>query len=190
MEHIRLWLLSNSNKPTKMQRRQEQLADQLIASISGNGPYSDLFNMNEAVFQKSYVDPAKQVFKSQIAPQIQESFVSQGQQGSTGMETALTRAGIDLDQMLNQAMMQFQQQGQQNKMQTINTIMGAGAGPAAELSPMERALQGLSGAVTGSDFRQEIASIPGYFENKRKRQEQQMQQSAANQKPLSVGYVD
>jgi hypothetical protein len=154
---------SRGPKPTKTQAAQSQLLDQLLASIKGSGPYSDLFQSDEAAFQKSYVDPAKQLFKSQIAPQIQESFVSQGQQGSTGMETALTRAGVGLDQMLNQAMMQFQQQGKQNKMQAMNSILGAAAGPQEQLSPWESMAQGIGGYLSGDSFGQDVKAMSNSF---------------------------
>ena len=100
---------SRGKKPTKTQQMQSELLDQLLASIKGQGPYSDLFNMDEKAFQKSYVEPAKQMFSGQIAPQIRESYISRGQAGGTNIEDALTRAGVDLDQMLNQSYMQFQQ---------------------------------------------------------------------------------
>ena len=54
----------SSGSETKMQRMQRKFLDQLIASLSGQGPYSDLYNFDEASFQKSFVEPAKAMYKN------------------------------------------------------------------------------------------------------------------------------
>ena len=65
---------------TKMQKTQRKNIDELIRSLRGQGAYSDLFNTDDNAFQKSFVDPAKQMFNSQIAPQIQQQSIEGGQQ--------------------------------------------------------------------------------------------------------------
>ena len=95
-------LMSSRPKPTDMQNQQKELVDQLLASLKGDGPYSDLFNVNEESFNKGFRDPAMAQFKNQIAPQIQQQYIAAGQQRGTGMEDSLARAGVDMDQMLNQ----------------------------------------------------------------------------------------
>jgi hypothetical protein len=44
------------------------------------------------------------------------------------MEDTLARAGVDLDQMLNQQYMGFQEKGQDRMMQMIQQVLGAGSG--------------------------------------------------------------
>jgi len=151
--------------PSAMQQTQKDLIDQLLASIKGNGPFSDLFNFNEDTFNKSYLEPAKQMFNSQIAPQIQQSFIANGQQRSTGMENQLTRAGVDMDQLLNQAYGGMQQNAQQNKMNAINSIlgMGAGAGSTPGQTGKNAAGQGFSGYLTGEGFGSDIQDILAKF---------------------------
>jgi hypothetical protein len=140
--------LFGGDKETPMQGKQRELIDQLLGSLGGSGPYSDLFSADEGAFQKSFVDPAKAMFSHQIAPQIQQQYIAGGQQRGTGMEDTLTRAGVDLDQMLNQNYMQFMQQGQQNKLGAINSILSQGAGPRAEESPWDRFMGGVAGFGT------------------------------------------
>src|SRR6185295_13327016 len=73
-----------ANKETKTQKTQRKLIDQLIASLtSGEGPFADLFNMDENAFQKSFVDPAKAMFNNQISPMIQQQYIASGQQRGT-----------------------------------------------------------------------------------------------------------
>jgi len=64
-------ILGRENKETPMQAKQRELVDQLLSSLNGQGPYSNMFNVDNASFQKSFIDPMKQKFNSQIAPQIQ-----------------------------------------------------------------------------------------------------------------------
>lgn len=61
---------------TPIQSQQRELIDDLLASIKGNGSFSNLFNVDEDTFQKSFIDPMKQKFESQIAPQIQQSDIA------------------------------------------------------------------------------------------------------------------
>src|SRR5690348_12735518 len=113
---------------TKMQRTQRKLVDQLLSSLDGNGPFADLYKTDENAFQKSFVEPAQSRFRNQIAPQIQQQFIASGQQRGSGLDDALTRAGVDLDSMLNQYLYQSQQDALNRKQSTLNTILGGGAG--------------------------------------------------------------
>ena len=143
--------LMGGNKETPMQGKQRELVDQLLASLKGSGPYSDMFNSNEATFNKSFRDPAMSMFKNQISPQIQQGYIASGQQRGTGMEDTLTRAGVDLDQLLNQQYAQYQQNAQGNRMNAMNTILSMGAGQ-PQLSAGERAMQGLGGYLSSDQF--------------------------------------
>ena len=141
-----------AKKETAMQKTQRKLVDQLIASLSGNGPFSDLFQKDEGAFQKSFVEPAQNMFRNQIAPQIQQQYIAGGQQRGTGLDDTLTRAGVDLDSLLNQHMYQFQQDAMNRKQGGINAILGAGSGAPNETTGTQNALSGFGGYLTSPDF--------------------------------------
>jgi hypothetical protein len=147
-----LGALFGGNKETPMQGKQAELIDQLLSSLGGSGPFSDLFSTDEVAFQKSFVDPAKSLFSNQIAPQIQQEFIASGQQRGTGLEDTLTRAGVDLDQMLNSQFMNFQQQGQNRQLGAIDRILSQGAGAPAEQGGFEKFLGGLGGFGTSESL--------------------------------------
>ena len=139
----------NANKETKMQRTQRKLVDQLIASLGGDGPFSDLYNFDEDVFNKSFVEPAQAKFRNQIAPQIQQQFIASGQQRGTGLDDTLTRAGVDLDSMLNQYMYQAQNDAQNRKQNTISNILSQGSGAPNTPTAGQDALSGFGGFLSG-----------------------------------------
>jgi len=142
----------SAGKETKMQRTQRKLVDRLLASLSGEGDFADLFNPSNEAFQKSFVEPAMSKFRNQIAPQIQQSYIASGQQRGTGLEDTLTRAGVDLDSMLNQYYYQHMQDAQNRKANAINGILGAGAGAPNSTSGFQDVLSGLSGYLTSDNF--------------------------------------
>lgn len=152
-------LLSRNPKETRTQKQKRKLVDDLIASLSGGGSFSDLFNADDATFQKSFVDPAKSRFKNQIAPQIQQSFIAGGQQRGTGLDDTLTRAGVDLDQLLNEQFLNFQQSAQNRQVSTIGSILGAGEGVQPGLSTGDKLSEGLSGFLTSDAFGESVGSI-------------------------------
>ncbi len=116
-------------KPTRLDNQKSNLIDQLLSSVNGQGPFNDLFNTDENAFQTSFVEPAKAMFNNQIAPQIQQQYIANGQQRGTGLEDTLTRAGVDLDSMLNSSYLDFQNQGKDRMSQMINQVLGAGGTP-------------------------------------------------------------
>ncbi len=152
-------LASRGTKETPIQGQQRELIDQLLASLTGEGPFSQLFQTDEAAFQKSFVDPAKQIFKDQISPQIQQSFIAGGQQRGSGLDDTLTRAGVDLDQNLNQQFLQFQQGGQNRIAQILSQILGQGAGAAPQLTGGEAFGQSVGGFFSGKGGQQSIDRI-------------------------------
>jgi len=160
-------LLARKNQETPMQAKQREVIDQLLASLKGQGPYSNLFNVDESSFQKSFVDPMKQKFQSQIAPQIQQSYIASGQQRGTGLDDTLTRAGVDMDQLLNQYYAQQQQQAQSNQMNVMGTILGQGAGPMATPSAGQAAMQGLGGYMTSDQFGKDMGNLVGSFTDRK-----------------------
>jgi hypothetical protein len=152
-------LLGRNPKETRSQKQKRKLIDELLASVSGGGQYSDLFRMDEDAFQKSYVDPAKSMFRNQIAPQIEQSYIYGGQQRGTGMEDQLARAGVELDQLLNQQYMQFQQGAMDRKSNLFNSILGMGEGVQPGLSSGEKMRDAASGYLTGEGFGRDIDRI-------------------------------
>jgi len=161
-------LASRGAKETGIQGQQRQLIDQLLASLTGEGPFSELFQTDEAAFQKSFVDPAKQIFKEQISPQIQQSFISGGQQRGTGLDDTLTRAGVDLDQNLNQQFLQFQQGGQNRIAQILSQILGQGAGAPQQLTGGEAFGQAVGGFFSGQGGQKSIDRIFDEIRDSRK----------------------
>jgi hypothetical protein len=152
-------LASRENKETKMQSKQRELVDQLLASLKGQGPYSDLFKADQETFNKSFRDPALFMFRNQVTPQIQQAYIASGQQRGTGMEDTLSRAGVELDQLLNQHFAQFQQNAQQNKMNAMNTLLGMGQGAPRTPSAGQAAFQGLAGYMQKPEFQESIENI-------------------------------
>jgi hypothetical protein len=154
-------------KETPNQQRQSQLLDQLLSSLNGSGPYADLFSPNMDTFNKGFADPMRSKFTNQTAPAIQQSFIASGQQRNSGMQNHLTQAGVDMDQMINQAYMQYQQQGNANRMNAMNAILGAPAG-VPQMSGWESAKQGLGGYLGSEGARKSIQGITqglqGYFQ--------------------------
>lgn len=159
------WLSGKGSAPkeTKIQKTQRHLIDKLIASLSGQGPFSDLFNSDENAFQKSFVEPAQNLFKNQIAPQIQQQYIASGQQRGTGLDDQLLRAGVDLDSLLNQQMYQFQQDSLNRKQNSINSILGSGSGAPNETTGGQDVMSGLSGYLNSSGFADTFGNL---FKNK------------------------
>jgi hypothetical protein len=144
------------DEESKIQRKKRKLIDQLLASLTGEGAYSDLFKADENAFQRSFVEPAQSSFRNQIAPQIQQQYIASGQQRGTGLDDTLTRAGVDLNSLLNQQFYQFQQDALNRKQGSINSILGAGSGPAPGSSTGQDIMSGLSGYLQSEGFGQNI----------------------------------
>ena len=145
---------------SKMEKTKRKLVDQLLASLSGKGPYSDVFSFDEDLFNRSFVEPAKAKFRNQIAPQIQQSFIASGQQRGTGLDDTLTRAGVDLDAMLNQYLYQGQQDALNRKSGTINSILQAPGGMPSQPSSMQNIMSGFGGYLSSPAFSDLVS---GYF---------------------------
>ncbi len=149
----------NAGKESKMEKTKRKLVDQLINSLGGEGPFADLYNPSQEVFQKSFVDPAKAMFNNQIAPQIQQQYIASGQQRGSGLDDQLLRAGVDLDQMLNQQMYQFNNDALNRKQGSINSILGSGSGAPNQTSGMQDIMSGLGGYLSSDDFTQQSKDL-------------------------------
>lgn len=159
-------LSRGSNQETKMQKQKRELIDELLASVKGGGQYNDLFSSDYNTFQKSYVDPAKSLFKNQIAPQIQQEYIYSGQQRGTGLDDSLTRAGVDMDMLLNQQYGQFQENAQNRKFNTINSILGQGPGAPNQQSFGSSLAQSAGGYLSSEGFQTNLNSIRDLYMNK------------------------
>ena len=159
-------LFAKQPKETKIQTKQRELVDQLINSLNGDGPYASLFSSSEADFNKGFRDPAMANFRNRTAPMIQGQYTggAYGQQrGGTGLEDQLARAGVDLDQMLNQQYAQFQQNAQNRQQDAIGRILGQSAGVQTPNSMGSQALEGLSGYLSTPGFKEDIGNILSSF---------------------------
>lgn len=148
------WLSSRGkgDKETPIQKRQKKLLDMVVDSLTGNGPFADLYKMDDKAFQTSFVEPAKAMFNNQIAPQIQQQYIASGQQRGTGLDDQLLRAGVDLDALLNQHMMQFQENAKNRKQNSINSVFGVGSGEPNKTSTGQDVMSGLSGYLSSDSF--------------------------------------
>ncbi len=155
------YLAGRSSQPqeTKLEKTKRKLIDQMIGSLYGQGPFSDLYKFDEDTFQKSYVEPAKARFKNQIAPSIQQQYIASGQHRGSGLEDQLLRAGVDLDQMLNEAMATQKDQAQNRKINAMNQIIGAGSGAAAPYSGNQIAGQATSGYLSSEGFQNTVKDL-------------------------------
>jgi len=153
-----------ATKESKLQKTQRKLIDQLLSSLqSGTGPYADLFSGDESAFQKSFVEPAQAMFRNQIAPQIQQQYIASGQQRGTGLDDTLTRAGVDLDSMLNQQYYQFNQDALNRKQGLINSILGSGSGAPTNPSSAQNLMSSAGGYLSSDAFKD---SVTGLFKDK------------------------
>lgn len=157
------YLAGRSPKETKNQRTSRKTADELLASLKGDGPYSDLFQTSEDAFKKSYVDPSLSRFRNQIAPQIQQEYIYGGQQRGTGLEDQLLRAGVDMDQLLNEQYMNYIQNTQNRASSGINSIIGMNAGAQSPISSGQQLGQATGGYLSSPAFRDLVKDSAGYF---------------------------
>lgn len=148
-----------AGKETKMQKTQRKLVDQLLASLTGEGPYSALFDADEDAFLKSFVQPAQSMFNNQIAPQIQQQYIASGQQRGTGLDDQLLRAGVDLDSLLNSQFYQFNQDALNRKQNVIGNILGGPQGAPNENSTSQNIMQSLSGYLSSQGFADTTSSL-------------------------------
>lgn len=153
----------NAGSESKIQKTGRHTVDDILASIRGNGPYSNLFNFDQNAFNTSFVNPAKQMFANQIAPAIQQQFIASGQQRGSGLDSQLTRAGVDLDSMLNQYLYQFQNQGKQNALQSLGNISQFASGGTQGYSPSQSFGSAAGGYLQSTQFPELINNLMSLF---------------------------
>jgi len=124
---------------TQTQDKQNNIIDLIMQAIEGQGPLAGLVQGDEDAFKKSVSDPLMNQFNNQTAPNIQQSFIKNRLQGGTGLDDALARSGIDVQDNINSQFMNFQQQGNNNLINLLQNALGANANVA---TPGQSALQG------------------------------------------------
>lgn len=152
-------LFTPKPKKSKTQKMQEMTMEDIMAAINGQGPYAYLFNVDEEAFQRGVADPAMARFRNQTAPQIQQEYISTGQQRGTGLEDTLSRAGVDLHQQINQEYWNAQNKANQNK---INMLSGSlnWKDPYDDLGDnWDKLLSGTSGYLESDKFGTDIDKI-------------------------------
>jgi len=152
-------LANQSPKESKIQKQQRNLIDQLISGLGGQGQFADLFETDPEAFKKAFEQPAMAQFENRTAPGIQQQFIASGLQRGTGLDDSLTRAGVDMQGLLNKEYMNFIQGGQNRKVNLLNSILGQGAGVAPGMSTGEAASQGASAYLGGENFANSLDKI-------------------------------
>lgn len=131
-------LFGSKKKKTKKPKQlstfdpmQQQLYQQYMQSLTGNGPFSDLYNFNaeqaNQAFDANVSRPAYRSFRENVIPQITGQFRQGNLMNSSYAGDALSRAGRDVQENLDaqRSAMQFQgqQQSQASKQNAINSLL-------------------------------------------------------------------
>lgn len=111
--------------------QQQQLYNEYIASLRGEGPYSSLFNYDaegaNTNFDMNVGRPAYRKFEENVIPGITGQFRKGNIGNSSYTGEALSRAGRDVQENLDALRSDMQFQGQQNantnKQNAINSIL-------------------------------------------------------------------
>jgi hypothetical protein len=109
----------------------------------------------EAVFQKSYVDPAMQTYQQQVLPAIQQRFVDSNASSSSALNQALAQSASQLSTNLGSQYGQFyqnQQGRQQNAIsQFLPMLTGQNFTPMIQQNPglLPSLLQGFGSYAAG-----------------------------------------
>jgi len=162
-------LSRGGDQETPTQKLQRELIDELLASLSGEGKYSSLFSADEETFNKRFGDPARRRFETQTAPAIQQQFIASGQQRGSGLEDTLTRAGVDLEEMLNQQYQDYIGQAEGRQLGAIGSILGQGAGAPVQPTTQQTLGQGIAGYLASPSSEKGIESILKGIESRTKR---------------------
>lgn len=166
--------LTKSSKPTNeqlstMTKEQQDLLSSLIGNINKGGydlSQNPLFQQGTAAlqpalqgfdptrtteaFQQQVANPAWQQFQEQIAPGIQERFISAGAGRGSGSQRQLAQAGSNLQQGLAGQLSGVLQQGEQQGI--LNQLAAAGQGFGAASTAQQGQLQALMAALGQKPF--------------------------------------
>ena len=102
----------------------------------------------EAMFQKSYVDPALQALEQQITPAIQQKYVDANAGSSSALNQALAQSATDVSTQLGQQYGQFLQNQQLQKLQALGLMQPYLTGQT--FSPWIEKQEGILGPLIGA----------------------------------------
>lgn len=152
-------LADKGGHETGIQKQKRSVIDQILAGLGGQGDFANLFDADPEAFKKSFADPAMAQFQNRTAPGIQQQFISSGLQRGTGLDDSLTRAGVDMQSMLNSEYMKFLQGSMDRKSNAINAILGADKGASDPMSTADQAKQGAAGYLSSDSFSSSVDKI-------------------------------
>jgi hypothetical protein len=145
---------------SKIEKRKVGLLDQILDAAKGQGPLAGLVAGDEDAFQRSIVQPAQQKFQDVTAPGIQQQFISSRLQRGTGLDDALSRAGIDMDTLMNQQFLEYMNSNKDRMMQLITGALGANPPTATPgRSGLEGSALGLTGYIGGEGGQKDIKAV-------------------------------
>lgn len=118
-------------KVSTLDPQQQQLYNEYISSIRGEGPFGDMYKFNadkaNANFDLNYSRPAYRNFEENIIPGITGQYRQGNLMNSSYSAGALGKAGRDVQESLNAQrsnyLYQGEQQANQNRMNAINNVL-------------------------------------------------------------------
>jgi hypothetical protein len=128
---------------------QEDLLNNLMMGLQGQGSMAGLFGVDPEFFQQSFVDPAMRQFEQRTAPAIQQRFIASGGARGSNVQDSLTRAGADMQGQLNQTLAGLINQAQNRAMQGAQLGLGTQAFGFQEIPGQEGFLQQMAGGLAG-----------------------------------------
>ena len=102
----------------------------------------------DALFQKSYVDPAMQTFEQRTIPGIQQAFSDANAGSSSALNQALAQGASDLSTSMGSQYGNFQQNQQQMQLQALMQFLPLLTNQT--FSPLIQQKQGLAGPLIGA----------------------------------------
>lgn len=129
-----LFSRKKKRKPKKLSTldpQQQQLYDDYVSSLKGEGPYSDLYNFDydkaNQNFEQNIARPAYRSFQENIIPGITGQYRGQNIMNSSYSAGALGKAGRDVQEALDAQRSSYiyegEQQAKQSKQSAIDKIL-------------------------------------------------------------------
>lgn len=115
------------DKVSRLTGGQDDLLNNLMMGLQGQGPMAGLFGVDQQSFQNSFVDPMMRQFEQRTAPAIQQRFIASGGARGSNVQDTLTRAGADVQGQINQKLAELISQAQNRAMQGAQLGLGTQA---------------------------------------------------------------
>jgi len=143
---------SQKQPASNLTREQSQFLSEVLGGI---GPqvsqtYRNLLQPQsvedrQAMFEKSFVQPAQQQLQRNIIPSIQQKFTDLNASSSSALNQALAQATTDVGTMLGSQAMNYDQQQQQLLLNVLNSLSGIGTQQTQQ--PVMQQRQGILGPL-------------------------------------------